>query len=64
MPGHVQHDFCHAVTERVLELFKHMLRGGEAREAYAEIYSIAREEVGNYEAARCRQEARLHPTDG
>ncbi len=59
MPGHLEHDFCHSLTERVLGLFRHMLRGNEAREAYDEVYAIAREERLRYEEAMARQEQRL-----
>jgi hypothetical protein len=57
-----QHDFAHAVAWRVVELFRPLLRGEEAREAYAEAYEIAIQEIRNYLAAAARQEQRLRPT--
>ena len=55
------HDLCHAVAWRALEIVRPLVRDDEARDAYAEFYEIARQEIERYEEAKVRQESRLHP---
>jgi hypothetical protein len=54
-----KHDFCHGVAWRGVELFRPLLRDEEARDAYAELYEIARQEVESYQRAEAGQEDRL-----
>jgi hypothetical protein len=61
MPGRLQHDCCHAIAWRALELFRPLIRDEEARDAYSELFEIARQELENYDRAVARREAQLRP---
>jgi hypothetical protein len=61
MSNRLRHDFCHAVASRVVELFRSLLRDEEARDAYAEVYEVTRQEAETYARAKARQDARLRP---
>jgi hypothetical protein len=47
-----QHHCCHAIALQVLETFRSLLREEEHRDAYAEAYAIARQEIQTYEGLR------------
>ena len=63
MQDRLRHDFCHALALRIVEVFRPLLRDEEAREAYAEVYEIARQESEKNDHARSRQQARLRPME-
>jgi hypothetical protein len=60
-----QHDRCHAIAWRVVvELFRSLLREEEARDAYAEVYAIAQQEIQIYERLKARRKQCSEPKGG
>jgi hypothetical protein len=57
----LQHDCVFAIAWRSLETVKTLLREEEWRDFLEEVMLVVSQEMGRYEEAKARQEARLRP---
>jgi hypothetical protein len=64
MSNRLQHDAAFLLTRQVMGLIGHLLREEEHKDAFGEIYQLARTAIGDYAQAEERRRKRMRPEGG